>query len=422
MLAQLALLLALGFIPCLMSHSSLTAPPGDASKEEFERQVDSWIKDLESERFETREAATLALMKLEDEPANLRTKLKSSNLEVRQRVARILEAYAPKRAKRGLAQVKVLAKEGRVDEMVERLILWKEYDTGEGWKALAELAARLAARVDFTCDKTHFRWFVKPEERGESRELIFDETKLRWVNKPLEGIKQPKEELMSKSLAKHWQSVLTPIRDEKVLLDPQGRPRSREMIIASGDVTTPQFGEGIITAGGSLQLKQVSGAVVICDGKCELKNQIQDSLIIARGKVTFSPGVSCNHSVILGEDSIDGMEHLRLVWSMISNGYPNGFVKFFHPWDVGISAWNVLDKKGQVVPDGTQIIKLREGTPFASKLRAKDLVTAIDETKTPTFEVFRKALRRKLAENIPTITFTVQRADKILEVPISLKD
>lgn len=428
LLAALVLLLLLGAFPFLKSDTDSMSPPGDAAEEKSEEKIEQWVKDLGSESFAKREVATRALMDLEVEPPRLRRELKSADPEVRRRAAKVLEAYVPKRAKKELAKVKVLAKEGRVDEMAERLVLWRKYDTGEGWKALVELAARLATRADFTYDKTHFRQLLKPEERGESKELVYDKTTFQFVNKPLEGMnltKEAKEKLISKNLAKHWQSVLEPVRDEGIAFD-QRQVHGRMMIIASGDVDiSGHMGEGIIVAGRNLRLKEVAGAVVICDGECEIRNPIMQTFIVARGKVTCFRGVSCNYSVVLSENFIDGVQHLRLSSSVLSsNAYANtnGFVKFFNPYDVGISAWNVLDKEGKVIPDGTQIFEVREGTPFASRLQAKDLVTAIDETKTPTFEAFRRALRRKLAEGVSLITFTVRRADKTLGVPIVMKD
>jgi S1-C subfamily serine protease len=55
-------------------------------------------------------------------------------------------------------------------------------------------------------------------------------------------------------------------------------------------------------------------------------------------------------------------------------------------------------------------------------LRPGDVITAIDEKKTPTIEIFRRVLRRTLAEGGPLITFTVQRAGKTLEVTLPVKD
>lgn len=431
LLAQLALLFLLGAIPCLMSGPSPTASPGEAVKGISKKKIEQWIKDLGSDSFEEREVAMRALMDLEEEPMSLRKELKSPDLEVRRRVAKILEAHVPKRAKRGLAKIKILAKEGRIDEMAERLVLWKKYDTGEGWKALVELAAKIAACADFTYEgKTYFQRVLKPEERGESRELIYDKTQWKWIPKSLEGVnltKGAKEKLIWKNLTKHWQSVLKPVREEKINIDrkenhnPLKLPGQR-VILASGDVEgIQQLCECIIVAVGNLQLRAASGSVVVCAGDCEIRGSIQNSLIIVRGKITTgAQGGGCDTSVICGEDFIDMTGFFRLCLSVVNSGR-NGFVKFFDPVDVGIIAYNYY-RKGKVVPNGARILKVCEGTPFASKLQPEDAVTAIDETKTPTFEVFRRVLRRKLAEGGPLITFTVRRADKTLEVPIPVKD
>lgn len=50
------------------------------------------------------------------------------------------------------------------------------------------------------------------------------------------------------------------------------------------------------------------------------------------------------------------------------------------------------------------------------------MITAVEEKKTPTTDIFRRVLRRKRAEGGPLITFAVQRLGKTLDVPIRVKD
>jgi hypothetical protein len=211
------------------------------------------------------------------------------------------------------------------------------------------------------------------------------------------------------------------VRGDKITFD---RKRGRgvgEIIIACGNVQTISSSSGIIAASGNVHLSATHSSVIICGGDCEVDGEVSESLIIARGKVTCPRGV--NYSVIISEDFVVTPKPFTLYHSAILNGGPNRLVKFFDPADVGLLARAFIDEKGGLVPDGgTWIVEAREGTPFASGLRARDVVTAIDELRTPSIEVFRKVLRKKLAEGGPTITFTVRRAGKTLDVPVAVKD
>src|SRR5690348_14490330 len=137
-LARIAPLLLLGILPCWLPASFPTGISGDAAKASSKKKNEQWIEDLGSDRFEVRERATRVLIDLEIEPPALRQALKSSDAEVRRRVNLILETRLQNRTQRGLAKVQVLAREGRIDEMIERLVYWKERDPeDEGSKAMA---------------------------------------------------------------------------------------------------------------------------------------------------------------------------------------------------------------------------------------------------------------------------------------------
>jgi membrane-associated protease RseP (regulator of RpoE activity) len=120
---------------------------------------------------------------------------------------------------------------------------------------------------------------------------------------------------------------------------------------------------------------------------------------------------------------------------------PHSPVRFFGPEVVVLTVWQAYyNPKNGKLPDaqplvafpdnvqyydqraGVQIKELRKGNSFGASLREGDIITAIDWNKTPSKELFRKVLWRKMAEGGPLITFTVLRADKTLEVPIPVKD
>jgi S1-C subfamily serine protease len=100
---------------------------------------------------------------------------------------------------------------------------------------------------------------------------------------------------------------------------------------------------------------------------------------------------------------------------------PFRFIKFFELSDVRL-ALAERDGQGEEVRDGVCIHDLLKGTMFSTALQAGDIVTAIDGIKATSREVFRKLLRKRLAQGGPRITFTVRRAGEIVEVAVPVKD
>jgi hypothetical protein len=399
-----ALMERLGEFPFLPSAPRAKVPSGKALEKPDETKVERWIEELGSSQFVTRESALRALMAWEDEPPALRRALKSPDLEVRRRMARILEFYLQKRARRGLAKAQVLAKEGRVDEMVERLVLWGDWDKNdESGKMIAELAARLVEREQRIYGKTDFRPLQPP-----------DKSPLKHVYVTGKLSDDPKR------LAKFWQTIPGRVRGEDVVANEY--PMMSALVCASGNVSASQniraldFQFGIILASGNVNLKGCRQSVIICDGEFEASS-IFDCLIIARGKVTCPSEIS--RCTILSESTVDFPKGVSMKMSAISAGTPNSFVKFFDPKVVGLT---VEYQRNPSFGDGVWIKAVRKDTPFAAGLRDEDLITAIDSIKVPSMEIFRKVLRRKLAEGGPILTFTVQRWGKTMDVPIAIKD
>jgi hypothetical protein len=443
-------LLFVGVLPCLMSDPSLTAPFGDRADGQSETQVERWIKDLGSDSFQEREAAMRALMKLEDEPPGLRKALQSPDLEIRRRVARLFETYISKRARRGLTKAQALAKESRVDEMVERLVLWRECDPKEEeWRAVAEFAVKLV--------EWEYRNF------GNTRFLakgFFPHVPSAFRRKNL----SPADTIFPNELTEMW--TRSPHRlSDKITLSMHEVGFTHLVILASENVRIPCLYGSIMITGGNIYMQHGSAhSIIICDEDLEVSCGFQNCLVIARGKVmchkdskimdctifsggpiTFSGGVTVENSAILSAGPIECPKGVTVGRrSMLKASIPEQPVKFFDIEAAGLTVWQVYRNNGNwgrapliAAPDnitfsdprarsdpraGVEIKKIRKGTPFNAGLRGGDIVTAIDETKTPTKAIFRKILRRKLAEGGPLITFTVLRSGKTLDVSIPVKD
>jgi hypothetical protein len=445
LVVRLPLLLFLGVLPSLMSGPGLTVPPSDAGKGQSERKVEQWLRDLGSDSFEQREAAKRALMNLEDEPPSLRKELESPDLEVRRSAASILETFEAKRAQRGLKKAQALAKERRVDEMVERLVLWRERIKEEQeWRAVAELAASLVEWEHRTYGNTSFL----TQEFSSHFPQVFREKNF-----------SPKDAITSIELARMW-TRSRHILVQELVLGLRDVSQKHLVVLAAGNVRTPTLYGSILLANGSIRMQDGSAnSIILCDEDLEVSGGIHNCLVIVRGKVVcpknsyiadstilsggpvaFSESVEVRNAAIVSGDSIDSLKRLTLGRRvLITTSIPDWPVKFFDPEFAGLRVWQVYRNNGmmrdgppllaladgveiaggvEANPDigaGVQIKKVRKGSPFAGGLHESEIVTAIDKQKTLSKESFRKVLRRKLAEGGPILTFTVRRTDKILE-------
>ncbi len=336
---------------------------------------------------------------MEEAAPALRKILKTRpDLEIRLRVPPILEAISRKLARRGLAKAQMLGREGRVDEMVERLVLWRESDKGQAWKVVAELAGKLVEREEHDFGKTRFEGLVHMADRGRQAE-----GKL-----PLEGP-------LSKKLSEIWKTRAILCREENISL----APGDARLVLASENVTGSEIIGSVIVAGGDVELKgNTMRSVILCDGDFKAQS-LKDCLVIARGTITCPKYT--DHCVIISETLIDLLAAGGGAQFTFSSGGPNRFVKFFDPAAAGLKVRGDEPDNRQL-REGVRIVEVGGESPFAGKLFAEDVITAIDEKKIPSMEVFRKILRRKLAEGGPIITFTVRREAKILDVLVPVRD
>lgn len=412
---QISPTLVFGIVLFLNGFLCVFMPQGHAVEGQSRRKVEQWIVDLGSDHFKTREEAMHALMELEDEPPALRRALQSPDAEVRRRAAQIRKTFLPKRARRGLARAFVLAQQGRVDEMVERLVLWNEWNRGkEKYKSPSELAAKLVDWEHHSFGKTAFLY----------KSHLVPSTEHSLVN-PI----APKE------LAEMW-SRSAALRGGEIATDIRARELNQSVLVASGNIQARLLADAVIISGENIQLSgKAVRSVIICDGDFEGKDWLSGCLLISRGQAKC-PSKVTDSTIISGGPIVFPKGADVSNCSIISKGIPNSPVKFFESQTVGITVWQ-LYRGNKPLPDGTQILdeqrrpalgdgvwikEVRKDSLLSTALRNGDIITAIEGSKTPSKEVFRKTLRRKLAEGGPTLSFTVRRGKETLDVIIPVKD
>ena len=90
-----------------------------------------------------------------------------------------------------------------------------------------------------------------------------------------------------------------------------------------------------------------------------------------------------------------------------------GIIKFFEPKSVGIEVG--------AGTDGVQVRHLRKETPFAKVLSVGDVVTVIDRARTPSPEVFRRVLRKALANVGSDMAVSIRRDGVTRDVKIPIE-
>jgi hypothetical protein len=393
-----------------------------------QRKIERLIEDLGSDRFEIREAATHTLREMDEATCALYKARRSPDPEVRQRVEGILLALERKRALRGLARAKALGKAGRAVEAADRLAKWGKWDaTGAGWESLTQFADRAIVntaryfppvgsfRQNPNFPAGEFRRFanlVHPKDISE-RKIDID-----IGDEPPRNQKEREGRLLIKETGGRLL-----LRGEEVSLRGRIIPfgLSTGIVAASGDVQLMSAFDSVIVTGGDVKnITLLRRCILVCDGDVELlEPPTANSLIIARGKVTCLRGKLTKCMVRSGRSLrfLDG----KTIDLKDDTPDPLAFVKFFELSDVGLTVSD-RDQKEEPIQDGVLLKDVGKDSPFASGLRAGDMVTALDETKIASREVFRRHLRRKLGGGGPILTFTVRRSGKSLEVPIPIKD
>jgi hypothetical protein len=406
----------LALASCLALVLYASAEPAAAEAPSAGPEVGRLIEDLGSKDFDARKAATRALMELDDALPALRRAEGAADLEVRRRVVAILEALEQRRALRGLARAEALAREGRIVEAVDRIVAFAGRDKGgAGGQTLTRFAARLLEaipkddlrRLDPLGDiltgnlrdrfpAGDFRTYVKAIS---PKELIGGKLSYRRVPRPDDtGVIFTRSDEMS------WDGI------------------DWSLVAASGDVCASPGGVkfSVIVAGGNLKVGNAQGTLFVCDGDVEFPTFADGCAIVARGKVTSLRGMP--KCVIRSEGSFLHLDRNGKK-ILLKDGTPDpfAFIKFFELSDVGLTVAEP-EGPGEPVQDGVCLKEVRKGSPFSPALQAGDVVTAIDGTKAASQEVFRRLLRKRMAQGGPRITFTVRRAGQNVEVAVRVKD
>lgn len=401
------------WVPCRQSVAAAENTP-------VEKKIERWVRDLGSSSFEEREAATRALKEIEEAEPALRKLLESNDPEVRRRSADILKALKHKRGGWVLAPALALAERGRAVEMADRLVHCAESDrSGERWNAVMRLSKKVIDSVPPEPRDLQKRFRAISGVGADGRAWLPAGDFRLYV----EACTLKPREISGRDVLLQTLNFHTLVRAERVSWKRKGP--SCSIVVASGDVHTRYARFSIIIAGGNVEMMDLGESIVICDGDVKVTGVAKTCVIIARGKIVSSDRDTIHRDRIV--DSVirsDGFFRIsdrKPVAITEKTPDPFAFVKFFELADVGLAATD-RDERHKPIRDGVFLTEVRKKSPFVAGLRAGDVITAIEGKKTASVEDFRRLLRRKLAEAQLTLTFTVRRRAKTMDVEIPMKD
>jgi hypothetical protein len=356
------------------------------------------VRDLGSDNFEAREAATRRLLEWEAPPPALRAALRSGDREVVRRATQIISEITRREENAAFGKLTEFARRGEIDRLAELLARRPKWDDENAcWRVVAGLGGRLSdLEKQTTCRRTGFPPLVAA--------LIGDFP--LYVERS-----RPQKVAARLATLKHGRYLA---RAEHIAGVAPGTGFSDSLLVSSRGVRAHSLYLSVVFAGGPVEAESISSSIVVCDADVNCYDASR-CLIIARGDVRLTGWVTDCRIITSGSvrflPRIPAAVHRN---NQVTEHEPNplGFVKWFDPARVGVTV--------EAAAGGVRV--KAAGKSFArAGLRAGDLVAAIDGEAVKSPDDFRLLLRAKLADG-GKMVFAVRRAGQDLKVPVRCKD
>jgi hypothetical protein len=389
-------------LPIVLSMNALgAAPPTDAD-------VPGLIRDLGSEEFEVREAATQRLLKKPGAEAALRRASMSGNLELARRAKRILASLVSRRLTAYGERLQADARAGAAGVLAERLIKWDgPADDPRCWQpALSffhQILDRHSAVTGYPafCPKRDFFQHVKKTQprflASESELEIPDKARVGWIP---HGVYVLARGVGVNCEATSAISVIVSTGSAKLGYTPQL------------DVTQMLGGSSgsFVLSGGHVRLRSGGNVVIVCEGDLTLDGGLANSIVLVRGNVWVPRNGLVNCLIIAGGDvrldkhtnvekctiraggKIDLSKALSRRGTEASEEVEVNFdpVRFFETKRIGLVT--TQDKRG------VRVSSVDADRGFArAGVRKGDLIAECDGKAVKTPEDLRRLLRRRVA-------------------------
>ncbi len=342
-----------------------------------------------------------------DPPPEVLAALKSSNLDQRERAARVAQAMRWNVAVTKLPRGQKFAEQGRIDLFVAATAVWDvKSDDDRLWVPAQDLGRLLIGKAEMKGDRkphncpstfrdfaTYKRLFGPVFTRVDERYVCPDERSANPVLFYREAIQAAGVDCLT-SLSYSLIVSRGSVRVEKII--------QTSVIFANGDVTVPGgLSCSVIVCDGDVTVadESISKTLIIARGSITVKDHVGEATLIAGGKVTIGP-----------QRKVPG-ERISVIKENETN--PLGFVTFFELHRVGLEV-KVADKAVQVsaVAAGKACEK--------AGLKTGDAILEVGGKKPADAESLRRLLRDALA--VGDATLKVRRGNDTLTLKLTLPD
>jgi hypothetical protein len=352
------------------------------------------IERLGSDSWMERNTATEALKKLEAVPHELRIAANSADPEVRRRARWVIDAIVNAPRRTALEEIPALAKEGAIDQVIDRLVRYADEDPsgGEIWALIGPTkrfvqAMRLKHDVVYMLNTFEKNCPFNARQTRAPLTFTHSDDPPNFFVLTGDGVKVQGPGCGG-LIASGAETILS------------AEVKSHVIIFSNGDVTLKAADQCLL---------------IICDGDVHIEGPtLMNSIIVARGNVCLPHSIS--YTTVFAGGKIYNSPHPPLAPKVFL--YPNGTkppggIKFFDTASAGIEV--VSTRRGVKVDE----IDAKKG--FAGIVHEGDLVLAVNQVNVSTAEDFRKALRRALAEGTRSIGISLKRGGKNVDLRVRVR-
>jgi hypothetical protein len=408
------------------------APPQSVRVEELVRQ-------LGDPEFAAREAATRELMKHPEAFPAVREASRSSDAEIARRAEVILREFNRLEAVRSLPRIKAHIRDQEPDLFVERVM---RYGGNEDhvWQALTDFGKATCALGPPYTVLVGGR-FGKRKESA----LAFLENLDVAQEKKVHGLRALASDTRTVTDIGYYlyrgDSLTVGTRADLILAVMEGPlrgtqlggmlfvnggvsvvngpprllglPRDRTLkgvVVCDGDIDFPVPAPGIV-----LNLDEIAGAVLVCNGSVKCPKTVGASVILAAGNVYFPEGAGINRVKVVAGGKIHLPKKYELQDSKLIENVPDPTApfKFFDLSRVGLEV--------KAADGGVRVAKAEDKKPFAAAgVRKGDVVAAVDGKKVESVAGFRKQIRTAFVQG--DCTLTVRRGAETKEIAVRFPD
>jgi hypothetical protein len=402
--------IAAGVLPLLTAAAIVAAPQLEQAPPPRAVDVAALVKQLGSDDFAEREAATRRLSALVlDPPPELLAATRSESPEVRGRAATAAESMRRNVALVRMPRGEQFARQSKVDLFVAATAVWDlKPEDRRLWEPALDLGRRLIAKADMTKQR-------KPNgcpAAYKDYETFQDLKSPRYARVDQVYVRKDADTLL---LSSYNEAIQAP-----AVAEPKAIGGS--LVVSRGSVSASSaIAKSVVLANGDISARTITyDSILVCDGNVTItEGEISRCVVVARGNISAAEGADTSvlmagGKVRLGKERVTKRQAESGHYNVIVEGEPNTLgLAFFELATVGV----VVKLEGGEVT----VANFKVQSAFAAAgVEIGDVITAVNGKKPDSAESLRRLLRDALA--LGDAAVVVRRGDATETLKVSLPE